>query len=212
MNKKIYLRNQKLYYLLLNFFLIKIFFIKKNLINENITKLENANLLFNNKYYYSPEANNNLYFNMTSVNYYFSFKFKMAKIEYNLGFYENNNLILPSDFSLYKNISIICYIESKITNIIIYSYAEVNKNKYYNCIEFINLNEKIEFGIIIYKNDNVKEKYNIKYLFSEELLNYQNLTNRNNKIFDPLFLNNEYNFLIKKLNNKKINKTLKLVL
>jgi hypothetical protein len=109
-------------------------------------------------------------------------------IEYNLLFYdEDENLIFPSDLTLYNNISIICYIELKNKNKIIYSYAGIVNNKYYNCIEFINLNENINCGIIFYQ----KSKYIMKY-------------------FNPLILNKKYEIEAQQMNYIKLNENLKL--
>ena len=91
--------------------------------------------------------------------------------------------------------------------------ANIYKNRNYQCIEYFNINEKINFGIKIY-NYNENMNNNIKYynflIFTEEIIKYNNLYYFNDNIFDPLFLNKEFYFLIEKLNNKKINETMKL--
>ena len=52
----------------------------------------------------------NKYFNITSINYIFSNKFKKVKFEFSFGFYDiNKTLILPSDFALQTDISVLCF-------------------------------------------------------------------------------------------------------
>ena len=164
----------------------------------------NKQLFFNNEY-----LNNSEYFKITFMKYSFSFKYKMIKIEYNIGFFDkNNNLILPSGLTLYKNLHIICNIIIK-DNKSINSLANIYKNKYYNCIEFCNINEKIQFGIVIYRlNKNIE--YTTINFFNEKIFNFKNLYNHFNNIFEPLLINNEYNLLNKKIIKKELNKNLKL--
>ena len=165
-----------------------------------------------NNNYYNVSLNyflNNLnnYFRIENVNYSISFIFQIVKVEYNIGFYDkNNSLILPSDLSLYYNYSIICHIESKFIYLTINSFANIYQNKFYNCIEFLKINEKINFGITIY---NFNNSFYIN-LFSEEIIKYNNLKNKDDKLFDSIFVNYKYLVLIKKINNKQINQFLKL--
>ena len=51
--------------------------------------------------------------------------------------------------------NLFCIIKIINKNITINSFPNIYKNKYYGCIEFININEKIKLGIKIYKT---KEK------------------------------------------------------
>jgi hypothetical protein len=73
-----------------------------------------------------------------------------VKLEYCIGLYdEEENLISPTDISLYYNISLFCNIIIEYYNISIDSLANIKTNKYFNCIEYYNLNEKITFGVKI---------------------------------------------------------------
>jgi hypothetical protein len=133
-------------------------------------------------------------------------------IEYNLLFYdEDENLIFPSDLTLYNNISIICYIELKNKNKIIYSYAGIVNNKYYNCIEFINLNENINYGIIFYQKSKYIMKYYILPIFKDKIINYKNIYNIKDNIFNPLILNKKYEIEAQQMNYIKLNENLKLI-
>ena len=123
---------------------LKILSILSKTMNKN-------NLLRNHKkliYKYYTFDNNYTFFNINYLIFFFSFKFKTAKVEYRFGLYDNNsNLIIPSENRLYKNISIMCHIKVENKNINIESLAGIYKDKYYRCIDFFNINEKINFGI-----------------------------------------------------------------
>lgn len=169
------------------------------------------NILYYKKYYISNNRTNEN-FNLIDINYYYSFKFNIIRIEYKIGFYDfNNNIILPSDLSLYKNMSIFCYIKIVNTNITIISYANIYNNNFYKCVEFYNINDNVNFGINIYQTlENNQNSEYIIYLFSERIVNYQNLIIKNDTIFDPFILNIEYINMVKKMNNINVNETLKL--
>ena len=185
--------------------------IKKNLLNYNNNYLNSSDkfLFYNNL---QKSDNNYHYFNLSSFKYFVDFKSEIVMIEYNIGFYDRKeNLISPSDLKLYTNLSVICHIEISNIAININSLASIYQNKYYNCIEFFNINEKIKFGIKIYKNiEEGNNKNYIIYFFKDKIIDYNNLLYQNNRIFSPIILNNEYISLNKKMNNKKINETLKL--
>ena len=184
----------------INFFLKKKIYLNKETIINNIDFLRNSSLTNFNKYYLFEYLNNSEYLSITSLDYSFSFKYKIIKVEYHIGFYDkNNNLILPSDITLYKNLHIFCNIVIKDT-INIDSLANIYKNTFYNCIEFCEIKEKIEFGLKINQNLN----YSKIYFFNEKIFNYNNLIYKYNDIFDPLFVIDKYNSLIKNINNKNL--------
>ena len=154
-----------------------------------------------------PILNNTGYFKITSIQYSFSFKYNIVKVDYDIGFFDkDNNIILPSDISLYKNLSIVCNILLK-NGSNINSLANIYKNNFYNCIEFCLMNETIKFGVKIYEN----MKHSYFHLFSEEIFFYNNLNKHLGDMFDPLLIIDEYYSIIKKVDNKKdLNKKLQL--
>ena len=141
--------------------------------------------LFN---YIKNEKLKSIYFNITFANFWFSFKYKIVKLEYYIGFYENiNNIINPSDITLLYNLHVIC--QATIKNISsnssnnIYSLPNIYENKYFKCIEFFYINETLQFGIKIYETyGNVIKLYPKIYLFNEKEINYKSLNNRNDSI------------------------------
>ena len=169
--------------------------------------------LFN---YIKNEKLKSIYFNITFANFWFSFKYKIVKLEYYIGFYENiNNIINPSDITLLYNLHVIC--QATIKNISsnssnnIYSLPNIYENKYFKCIEFFYINETLQFGIKIYETyGNVIKLYPKIYLFNEKEINYKSLNNRNDSIFNPIFIHEEYDNTIKNFQDEKINQTLKL--
>ena len=69
----------------------------------------------------------NIKISITSMNYSFSYKFHLAKIEYNIAFYDlYHNLIEPSDLTLYYNLHIFCHA------------VEINNNISINYLLYIN--------------------------------------------------------------------------
>ena len=127
------------------------------------------------------------------------------KVEYYIGLYdENNNIIKPSEISLYNNLSIICTIVLEIDNNI-NSLANIYKDKYYYCIEFCKINETIKFGITIYGT----RKNCCFILFSDKIFIYDSLINQINENFEPLLIIEKYNSLIKKDEKKYQNLKLK---
>ena len=202
LNCKLYLFSILIIFIIINEYIHNEDFYLKNLYLFN----NNNNFEFN-KNFLIEYLNNSENFKLTYLNYSFSFKFQMIKVEYNIGFYDkNNNLILPSNLALYNDLHIICSISFK--NNSIDSLANIYKNKYFNCIEFFKINEKIKFGIKIYKENEIinKSKYLAIIFFTEKIFSYNYLNYIVNDIFDPFLINNYYNLLNKKLNEKKPNK------
>lgn len=154
-----------------------IFFHQKN--DFSLKKIRN-NLTNNNAF-----LNINKFKNINKLNYFynysFSYKFNITKIEYFFDFYDNKNkLILPPDMTLYNDLHIVCYV-NKNNKFYIHSLAEISENKYFRCIEFINLNEIVKFGINIF---NKKISYII--YFKIKNINYNNFNYLIDDNFDPL--------------------------
>ena len=186
---------------------MKIYFLIKNnkhynskIIFNNNNIINGSNLVDFNKYYLFEDLNNSDYFKLLFLKYIFSLKYKLVKVEYFIAFYDkDNNLILPSDISLYKNMNIICTI---INNNNEYdSLAHIYKNNYFNCIEIFKINEKKTFGIKLFQT--IEKKQILKQFFDEKLFSFNNLNYQYNNPFDPLIINVEYNSLITKMNEKK---------
>lgn len=118
-------------------------------------------------------------------------------------------MISPNDLILYYKISVLCNIIIDYYDISIDSLANIKINKYFNCIEFFNINEKITLGIQLY---NIGENKLIKYilLFKDEYFNYNIIKFNANKIFNSLIINKKFNSILKKINNKKLKDNFKL--
>ena len=217
-NNKYSLKNNKIltkilflviFFITLCIFKINSYNIIINRYKRNINKL-NFDNLYINKYYlfniFSNYEDKNQFFNITYFNFSYSFKYNIVKIEYNIGFYDkNNNIIIPSDLTLYNNLHIFCHVTKvNINNSNIESLANIYKNKYYNCIEFLNINETLKLGIIFNIQDS--DEFFTIYLFNDKIINYNNLNN-NDEEFDPLIKNKKNKSLIHK--NLNINENSK---
>ena len=177
----------------------------KSIISNNNIYKDSCLIHFNSKIYKNLIYQ---YLKLFDIKYTYSFIYKKIKIEYNIEFYNRHKeFISPSDLLLFNNFQLICHINITNSNISIDSLATIYQNKFYQCIEFFNLNETIEIGIKITQITN--HFYNKKLIFfNHNFFNYNNLINKNDKIFDPLFINKQYFSLI---NYNKTNTNLKLV-
>ena len=194
-------------------FILIFFSTKKNIIAfKNSYSKYSKTSSFYIKEYFKNVINNNVYFKQIDMKYTFSFKFNIIRLEYKFAFYNENISIFPSDLILNTNINIFCYIEIININISINSLPNISENKYYKCVEYYKLNEKTKFGIKIYQikeTESEIEDYKI-FFFNEKLININNINLNNDIIYEPYILNKKYESMIKKMNDKKINETLKL--
>ena len=169
--------------------------------NNHFTNNLNSKTINSTKFYlfkYFKNYNDkNLFFKIVYLNYSLSFKYNIFKFEYKFGFYTNNNLILPSDLSLYYNLTIFCHLID-INNSNIDSLSYIYHNNYYSCVEFLNLRQQIKFGIKITKN---KESIdiNLNYFGYKKSINYNSFINIDNTLFEPLIINQNYQLLNEKI-------------
>ena len=120
------------------FLLIYLLFQNKNLNNNNIDK--KCGMLNIDK----------ISLNISTINNIFSLKFNITKVEYNIIIYDyDHNIIIPSYLSLYYKLHILCYHSDNKNNISIIYIANIYENSYFSCIDYINNNENIQFGISI---------------------------------------------------------------
>jgi CDP-glycerol glycerophosphotransferase (TagB/SpsB family) len=154
----------------------------------------NQNSRFQNTYELSKINNlDKIFFNISKIVYIFSFKYNITKIEYNISFYDNNlNIILPSFLGLFYKLFIFCSYNDIKNNIGIFYIASIYKNRYFSCIEYLNLNESIQLGVIIYKKNKYIESYNIT-IFNSNSIDYNNYIHIKDEEFDPLVLTKIYN-------------------
>ena len=181
--------------------------------SQNSIKLINP--IKNPGFYFIPFKNfefiylEDKYYNITNFKYLFSFVYNIVKVEYNVGIFDiNKKLISPSDLPLYDDLHIFCHFEIVGQNINIESLANIYKNKYFNCIEYFKINEKLKFGIKILKGD-ANEFLNL-YHFNEEIFDYNNKIYIKDNIFSPYHLNKNHEILIEKIKNEKLNEKINL--
>ena len=91
---------------------------------------------------------NDTYFNVTKIDYLFSFEFNIVKVEYYIGLYDKyDNLIIPSDFAFYSDLHLMCNLQIPSINLTIESMASIYKDKYHKCVEFFKVTEEAKFGL-----------------------------------------------------------------
>ena len=142
----------------------------------------------------------NKYFNITSLNYTFSNKFSKIKFQFIFGIFDKNKtLISPSDFTLYSRMSVLCFIT--INDTTIYSLPQIIGNQYYECIEYFDIDEIPQFGLHFYPQRS-KSFLTLNFNFYK-FVNLNDTKHRNDTIFDPDFINNEYNKIAEKTKSKE---------
>ena len=153
---------------------------------------------------------NDTYFNITKINYMFSYDFNTVKIEYFIGIYDKNDkLIAPSNLGFYYNLHVMCNLEVPSANITIESMAGIYNDKYHRCVEFYKIKENVNFGLKIYKiNEEMDNKY--FFLFNEKRFNLYNTTFQNDDYFNPNIIKEKYDLILDNFYDMRINETLKL--
>lgn len=185
----IYIKNAKPY---------KEKFMKSNVFNYKNTHLINFNKYYVNDYFKSNDTNAD-YFNLTYLNFSFSYRFKLVKVEYYFNFYDkNNNTIPPAELVPKRDYHVNCHIEIVNDDIHIDSLADIIDNKYFKCVEFFNVDERIKFGVKLYKiivkediDEFEVEYYNVDF-FKEGKFRMNNFLIENSDMFHPYVLNDEY--------------------
>ena len=82
--------------------------------NNNLISFQNLitydNIIFNSFDIF--KAVKKMYFSLLDMNYTFSEEFNMVKLEYIMGFYdENKSLLIPSDMTLVNDLHFACFLE-----------------------------------------------------------------------------------------------------
>jgi len=170
-----------------------------NKINDYIINSNKLNFSFSLSAYNHSFNAKNIYFKIANISYILNFRFNIIQVEYLILFHhENYSLIIPSDLSLNNNLHLICHIKKIDSNLSIDSLAFIYLNKYFKCIEYINIKEKINFGIIIYESQNSTTCTNItQHLFNDEIFNYNKCYEQNEQFFRPYYLKRIF-YLMKK--------------
>ena len=135
-----------------------------------------------------------IFFQISNISYIINYRFNIIQVEYNILFnHKNLTLIIPSDLSLNYNLHLICHLNINKSNSRIDSLPFIHLNRYFKCIEYVNIKEKILFGVIIYDSNNFSSCVNFtQYFFNENIFNYNNCYNQNDKLFQPLLLKKSY--------------------
>ena len=128
-----------------------------------------------------------IFYKLSNFRYIFNFRFNIIQSEYSILFYyKNQSIITPSELALYFDLHLICHINIVNSNLSIDSLAFIKLNKYFHCIEYVNINEKIRFGIKIYKpKDSTSCINTTQYFFTDNIFNYNKCFYAKNKLFQP---------------------------
>jgi len=128
----------------------------------------------------SYNFNDSLFFNLSSIKYYFSYKFNKTELEYDFYFFDKqNNLIIPSDLSLYYNLHAFCVINYE--NTTIQSISNVYQNKFFSCLEYFELNLFAKFEIKICNDSSSCMSFE---LFDTHFFDYNDIKLLKNDKFD----------------------------
>ena len=197
--------------------IFKTFFLIFILINElNINEYNKLSLAFNlnelnrNQTFSFKNTSKNFtkfYLKIEKIDYSFSKLYGMIEVIYYINIYDKNyNKLKPFLLASLYGISCLCNIYISETNENIYSFANIYKNKYFFCVEYIKIDEKVYFGIKLFKINLISEEYEYyqKFFFTEKIFNIdKNPSLENNNKFDMNYIYNNYNKLLYKINNFK---------
>jgi hypothetical protein len=206
--KKIQINKE--YIIKFKFICFLIIFLLLYFINRTEFPLETINSSLNNKKesglytIYKISNQSHIYLNAKNLNYFFSFKYNITQLEYNIHFYDKSyHLIKPSDIILLYGLRIICYMQVINSNINIYSIAAIEDDQKFTCIELFNNNDKIKFGIKIL---NLQLNSISTYIFfCDNIINYAFLNHKNNTLFESKSIRN-YSYRSKEVNKKSLGK------
>ena len=167
----------------------------------------NENLFPFNKF---ETGENDTYFNITKIDYSFSYEFGMVKVEYLIGMYDKKNkLIVPSDLGFYYNLHLMCNFQVPSSNLTVDSMAKIDNDKYHKCVEFFKIKEEIKIGLKVYRiNEDMDSKY--FFLFDDKRFNLYNTTHQNDDYFNPKVIKEKHDILLDSFEDMRINETLKL--
>ena len=93
--------------------------------------------------------------------------------------------------------------EDKTKNISIFSIPTIDKNKYFKCIEYFQLNVTINFGISLYIINNYIEYFR-KFFFKDDLINYNNFIYLNDSEYEPYIQLNKYKILQSRIKRENL--------
>ena len=162
----------------------------KKIYYKNINFINSSNVV--DSYLY-------IYFNVSFVNYHFSYKFNKVEVEYSFLFFDKeNNIIIPSDLSLYYSLHAFCILNNG--NNSIQSISNIYQNKYFSCLEYYELNIYSKFEIKIC-NDSFNCSY--FYLFDSNIFDYNNIKFLRDEKFDFNYINKKFSSLSLKINKTK---------
>ena len=137
-----------------------------------------------------------IHLNISPLKYTISENYNMIDVKFYTKFLDKNmDLITPSNVALLYNLHVVCSIFYYEINETIYSIANIYKNKYFYCIEYLNIAEKAKFGIKIYKTNELNEETEQKefYFFTDLLININNNSKfKNDSKFNITKINNDY--------------------
>ena len=183
--------------------------IKYNLLSNNYFNFTKSNKFLLSNYFKNNNKLNEIYFNLTSIYFSLDSGTNIVKSVFKIDFYEqNNNLIPPSDLTLFYNIHISCIMKEIKHNIIVTSLASI-RNSHLICIEFFHIDEKIQFGIEVYQGDKLIIK-KIFYFFLFNKYHCKIFVNEYDNNFNCLNSNEEYKILNRKIIDEKNSSKFKL--
>ena len=178
----------------------------RNDINENLVKL-------NEQQTYSIINNITniplIYINVEDIRYCYSKKFGLIEVKYFINLFDENfKNVKPSRALFLYRLKILCNIYIYDINKNIFSIANIYQNRFFLCVEYINIEDKANFGIKIYKINSTKEEieYYQQFFFTNIIINIaQNPSLENNNKFDINYLYKNFKELLNRIKNYKSN-------
>ena len=165
--------NNIIKYIICAYFIIYILSVNdrnKENINDYLLKYNKNQryILINNITY-----NSKIYLNISDITFSYSKKFGLINAKFFINFLDANFMAIKSFNVLsYYRLNIICNLYISEENKNIYSIANIYNDQFFFCIEYIKIEDKTNFGILIYnKNSSNEEIQYFQYFYYNPILN-----------------------------------------
>ena len=148
-----------------------------------------------------------IFINVYDIEYSYSKQFGLIEVKYYIIFFDSNyHLINPIKILSIYGLRLLCNIYLSEADQNIYSISNIYENQLFLCVEYINIEDKVNFGIKVYKVNSIKEEieYYEHFFFTETLFNIEkNLALENNNKFNMIYIYKSFNELLNKIKKYK---------
>ena len=175
---------------------------KINLLDDNCPNLVKLNEFSLENYFKNINTNKKIFFNLTSIRFFFDSNNSNIKVDFIIDFYdENKDIVIPSDLTLYYKFHIYCIMKDLTHSTRIISLPNIIHNNHFICRELFNINEKIEFKVGLFQNNKLS-KNKVIHLFTYDISNFYKFDNILKNNLDCFKANKAYDIIYEEIYKK----------